>query len=78
VNTISLKLPESLHKRIQELANKDQVSIDQFVISAVAEKISAFMTKDYLEARSKRSNKRKFEQAMAKVPEVEPEEYDRI
>ena len=78
MNTISLALPESLHKRVQELANKDQISIEQFVASAIAEKISAFMTKEYLEARSKLASKAKFEQAMAKVPEVEPEGYDRI
>ena len=78
MNTISLRLPESLHKQIQELAIKDQVSIDQFVISAIAEKVSAFMTKDYLEKRAKRASKEKFKQAMAKVPDAEPEEYDRI
>ncbi|MCG3153667.1 MAG: hypothetical protein DKINENOH_00257 [bacterium] len=78
MNTISLRLPDSLHKRIQELADHDQVSIDQFVISAIAEKISAFMTKDYLDERAKRASKEKFELAMAKVPEVEPEEDDRI
>ena len=78
MNTINLKLPESLHKQIQELAIKDQISIDQFVISAIAEKVSAFMTKDYLDARAKRANKAKFEQAMAKVSDAEPEEYDRI
>lgn len=78
MNTISLSLPESLHQRMQEVANKDQVSIDQFVISAIAEKIAAFMTRDYLEERAKRASKAKFEQAMAKVPDLEPEEYDRI
>ncbi len=78
MNTISLNRPESLHQRMQEVANKDQVSIDQFVISAIAEKISALMTRDYLEERAKRASKAKFEQALAKVPEVEPEEYDRL
>ena len=78
MNTISLSLPESLHQRMQELADKDQISIDQFVISAIAEKISAFMTKDYLEERANRASKSKFEQAIAKVPDVEPEEYDKI
>ncbi len=63
---------------MQEVASKDQVSVDQFVISAIAEKISAFMTREYLEERAKRASKEKFEQAMAKVPDIEPEEYDRL
>jgi hypothetical protein len=36
------------------------------------------MTRDYLEERAKRASKAKFEQALAKVPEVEPEEYNRL
>lgn len=77
MNTISLALPDSLHKRIHEFASRDQVSIDQFVASAIAEKISAFMTREYLETRSKRASKAKFEQVMAKIPAVEPEDYDK-
>jgi len=41
MSTICLSLPESLHKRVKELADKDRISIDQFVISAIAEKIAA-------------------------------------
>lgn len=78
MNTISLQLPDSLHKRVKELAEKERVSIDQFVASAIAEKISAFMTKEYLETRAKRGSKEKFEQTMAKIPDVEPEECDRL
>jgi len=78
MNTICLNLPDSLHKRVKKLADKNSVSIDQFVISAIAEKIAAFMTQDYLEERAKRGSKEKFKQAMAKIPDVEPEEYDKI
>jgi len=36
------------------------------------------MTQDYLEERAKRGSKEKFERAMAKIPDVEPEEYDKL
>ena len=78
MNTICLNLPDSLHKRVKKLADKNSVSIDQFVISAIAEKIAAFMAQDYLEKRAKRGSKEKFEQAMTKIPDVEPEEYDKL
>ena len=78
MNTISLNLPDSLRKHIRELAEKDHVSIDQFVASAVAEKISALMTKDYLEERAKRGKKDKFAKAMAKISDMEAQEFDRI
>jgi hypothetical protein len=78
MSTISLRLPTYLHKTIRALAQEEKVSINQFIVLAVAEKISALMTEDYLENRAARGDRAKFEAAMAKVPDVEPEEYDRL
>jgi hypothetical protein len=78
METIRINIPESIHKNLKELAKKDRVSIDQFVTTALSEKISAFMTKKYLEDRAKRGSKKKFMEALSKVPDVEPEEYDRL
>ncbi len=49
MSTLSLRLPDSLHKQIKKLAKQDGISINQFVSSAVAEKMSALMTIEYLE-----------------------------
>ncbi|UCH94167.1 MAG: toxin-antitoxin system HicB family antitoxin [Candidatus Aminicenantes bacterium] len=78
METICIKIPESIHKNLKELAKKDGVSIDQFITTAVSEKISAFMTKQYLEDRARRGSKNKFQDALSKVPDVEPEEYDKL
>lgn len=78
MSTISLRLPDSLHKQVRKLAEKESVSINQLVTLALAEKISALMTEEYLETRAKRGSRKKFERAMVKVPKVEPEEYDRL
>ena len=40
MSTISLRLPESLHKQVRELAKKEGISINQFLATAVAEKMS--------------------------------------
>jgi hypothetical protein len=76
MSTISLRLSESLHKRVRELAKREGISINQFVTTAVAEKLSALMTQEYLEARAKRGSRRKFDRALSKVADVEPEGYD--
>ena len=47
-----LRLPESLHKQVKALAEQEGVSVNQFVTTALAEKLSALMTKDYLAARA--------------------------
>ncbi|OGQ67363.1 MAG: CopG family transcriptional regulator [Deltaproteobacteria bacterium RIFCSPLOWO2_12_55_13] len=78
MSTISLRLPDSLHKQVRKLAEKESVSINQLVTLALAEKISALLTEEYLETRAKRGSRKKFERAMVKVPKVEPEEYDRL
>jgi hypothetical protein len=77
-NVISLRLPESLDKTVRELSEEEHISIEQFIAIALAEKISALMTEDYLEQRARRGSRAKFERAMRKVADVEPEEYDKL
>ena len=78
MSTISLRLPESLHKSARELAKKEKISINQLVTLALAEKVSAIGAQDYLEKRAKRASEAKFDAAMAKVADVEPPDYDRL
>ena len=78
MSTISLRLPDSLHERIRKLAKKDRISINQFAASALAEKISALETEDYLSQRAKRASRAKFDHALSKVPGVEPEDRDKV
>ncbi len=76
MSTISLRLAESLHKRVKELARREGVSINQFVATALAEKISALMTTDYLEQRAERGSRRKYDRALSHVRERKPAGYD--
>lgn len=78
MSTISLRLSESLHRRVRELARREGISINQFVSTALAEKLSALLTREYLEARAKRGSRRKFDRALSRVADVQPEEYDRL
>ncbi len=78
MSTISLRLPDSLHDKVRELAERENISINQLVTLALAEKISALMTEEYLGERAKRGSKQKFEMAMGKVPDIAAEEQDRI
>jgi hypothetical protein len=78
MSTLSLRLPESLHALARELAQEENISINQLITLALAEKISALMTERFFEARAKRSSRAKFERALAKVAKGEPAEYDRL
>ena len=78
MSAISVRLPDSIHKMAREVAREAHISLNQFIASAVAEKLSALTTETYLAARAARGSVDKFRAALAKVPAVEPEEFDRL
>lgn len=79
MTAISLRLPDSLHKIARELAQEEGISMNQLITLALAEKVAALATETYLEDRGARGDRAKFEAALAKVADVEPqEELDRL
>lgn len=78
MSTLSVRLPNSLHRQIRELAKREGISINQFISTAAAEKLSALMTEEYLEERARRASREAFDEALAQLPDVEPEEHDRL
>jgi HicB family len=78
MSTLSLRLPESLHRKIRELAERDDISINQFIAMAVAEKTAALLTVDYLEERGRRGSAALFERVLSRVPDVPPVPGDEL
>lgn len=78
MSTLSLRLPDSLHNAVRELAQEDSISINQFIMLAVAEKIAALRTVDYLAERAKQGDRAAYLAVLAKTPAVEPEEFDKF
>ena len=77
MSTLVVHLPESLHKNLQSVADREGVSIDQFVTTSVAEKMSALMTQDYLTERAAKANREQYVSALAEVSDVEPDDFDK-
>jgi len=78
MTTLSIRVPDSLHRAIKELAAKDGYSMNQFLITAAAEKLSALETVDYLRHRAERANLKEFDRLLAKVPDSKPEPGDEL
>lgn len=78
MSTLSLRLPESMHRKLAELAKREGISLNQLINSAVAEKLAALLTEEYLEERAKRASRKRFEGALSKVADIEPEDVDRF
>ncbi|MBI1901265.1 MAG: toxin-antitoxin system HicB family antitoxin [Planctomycetia bacterium] len=75
---LRVRLPDSLHKQLRECARREGTSINQLISSAVAEKLAALLTEDYLAERAKRGSRKKFLAALKSAPDVEPEAFDRL
>ena len=76
MGTLSIRLPESIHGQLKTVARKEGVSINQLINTAVAEKMSALLTEDYLAARAERGDRERFEGILAKIPGAEPDPSD--
>ena len=78
MSAMSIRLPESLHRNARAYAEREGVSVNQLVTTALAEKLAALGAEDFLKERAARGSRDKFEQALAQVPNVQPEEADRL
>jgi len=78
MKTLTAHIPDSLYEQVEQLALKDDLSFDQIVTTALSAQISARTAKDYLRKRAERGSWEKFQQVLAKVPDVEPEDYDKL
>lgn len=72
MSALSLRLPNSIHRHIKEIAQQEGISINQFISSAVAEKISAIMTEDYLQTRASRAERADFTTILDNIPHRKP------
>ena len=78
MSKVSVHLAKSLHDQAAAVAAHEGVSMDQFIATAVAEKVATLRTVDYLEERAKRGSREKLLAVLAKAPDVEPEDRDRL
>ena len=72
MSQVALRLPDSLHQYAKQLAANDDSSLNQFIVMAVAEKVSAFKTEAFFQQRAALSSREKAETVLKKVRKVPP------
>ena len=77
MSAISLRLPNSIHSRVKDLAKDDGVSVNQFITVALTEKLSVMNATEYFEQKAEKGSREKFERVLSKVSKREPLEYDK-
>ncbi len=76
MTTIETRIPDKLFAQAKQLAERENVSLDQLVTIALTAQVSAWMTKDYLETRAARGNWEQAREVLAQAPDVEPLPHD--
>ena len=78
MGALNLRLPDSIHRHIKKIAKLDGVSINQFISTAVSEKVSAILTEAYLSARAVRAKEGALEGILDQVPDRPPLPEDEL
>lgn len=76
MSAVSLRIPDSIHRRIREMAQLEGVSINQLITSALVEKLSSLRAEEYLATRAARGSRAEFEAVLAKVRDAAPMKGD--
>jgi len=72
---LSITLPEELYRRIEALAERQQVSVQRMAAAAIAEQLAGWSR---VEERAGRGDRRRYLAALDKVPATEPAPEDRL
>jgi len=75
MTALTVRLPNSVHAKIRELAARDEISVNQFIASAAAEKLASMLTLDYLRQEAANGRREEFERYLSVVPNV-PDDTD--
>ena len=78
MSTLSVRLPNSLHRQLRELAKREGVSMNQLISSAVGEKLASLLTVEYLRERGAQGRRSTYEGVLRRVRNVPPQEGDAL
>ena len=76
MTALTVRLPNSVHQKVKELALRDEISVNQFIAAAVSEKMASVMTLDYLKLEAAKGSRSDFDRFMNLVPNAPIAEGD--
>ena len=77
MTAVKIMLPEEVERRVSELAESQHITIEELMTMALMEKLSSIRD-PVLEERAKLGRREDFDAFMAQVPDVPPEDYDKL
>ena len=78
MQTMSLRMPDYLKLAVNDVCAGEKISLNQFIINALSEKVSALQTVDIIEKKAIQASKKDFLDALSQIPSNESYENDRL
>ena len=78
MTALTVRLPNSVHQKVKELALRDEISVNQFIAAAVSEKMASVMTLDYLKSEAAQGKRSDFDRFMNAIPDAPVAKADEL
>ena len=78
MKTLSIELPDRLHVKARSLAKEDGMSLKQFMVASVSHEVIRQETLDFFQEAAKNYRSKEFEEALAAIPDVPPDDRDKL
>lgn len=76
--SVTVRLPESVRRRVESLAAREGITVEQFIASATGEKLAVWVSLDQLREEAARGQADDIHQFLAAVPDAAPEPSDQL
>lgn len=78
MQTMNLRMPTYLKLAVSDICKDEKISLNQFVLNALSEKVSALQTMDIIEKKALKASKEDFINAIKQIPSKEPFDNDKL
>ncbi|MCW1967197.1 MAG: hypothetical protein KIH69_003630 [Anaerolineae bacterium] len=75
---LQTKIPDYLYQQVSQLSEREHIEIDQIVAMALSAHVALWLNEDFLQKRGRRGSWERFQQRLENVPNVEPDDYDKL
>ncbi|MEJ2053090.1 MAG: toxin-antitoxin system HicB family antitoxin [Calditrichaceae bacterium] len=78
MKAIQVRIPDTIHHKLKELAKEEGISINNFIVSSISNEVIRQETRDFFKKASAHFNPKDFAEALAAVPDAPVPESDKI
>lgn len=78
MTTFTTTIPDAILRHAKRLADKEQITLDQFISMALAGQISSWQTRENFEERAKKGDWNRSREILAKGSDLDPDPEDRL